>query len=151
MLNMNEILNDVVKLMNTEGKISLKLDSGVNKKVVMGDKDEIKRALINIIKNSIHAIDEKDSKKEKGLINIVSIKNNGYYSVKIKDNGVGMDEETREKLFEPYFSTKSSGMGLGLVITKKILDDMKARIFVKSKKNTGTEVEIRFKIAETRN
>jgi nitrogen fixation/metabolism regulation signal transduction histidine kinase len=148
---MNEILNDVVKLMNTEGKISLKLDSGVNKKVVMGDKDEIKRALINIIKNSIHAIDEKDSKKEKGLINIVSIKNNGYYSVKIKDNGVGMDEETREKLFEPYFSTKSSGMGLGLVITKKILDDMKARIFVKSKKNTGTEVEIRFKIAETRN
>ena len=114
--------------------------------MVMGDKDEIRRALINIIKNSIYAIDENETKD--GLINVESLRNNGFYSVKIKDNGVGMDEETQEKLFEPYFSTKSSGMGLGLVITKKIFDDMKAKITVKSKMGSGTEVEIRFKISE---
>jgi nitrogen fixation/metabolism regulation signal transduction histidine kinase len=144
LLNVNEILNDVVKLMNTNGKISLKLRKDMDKKLVMGDKDEIKRALINIIKNSIHAIEESDNKK--GLINVEGIRNNGYYSVKIKDNGIGMDEDTIEKLFEPYFSTKSSGMGLGLVITKKILDDMNAKISIKSLRGAGTEVEISFKI-----
>jgi C4-dicarboxylate-specific signal transduction histidine kinase len=60
-----------------------------------------------------------------------------------------MDDDTQQKLFEPYFSTKSSGMGLGLVITKKILDDMKARIKVSSSETSGTEVEINFKISDS--
>jgi nitrogen fixation/metabolism regulation signal transduction histidine kinase len=53
---------------------------------------------------------------------ISSKQSDGYYHVNIKDNGSGMDKDTMERLFEPYFSTKSSGMGLGLVITKKILE-----------------------------
>jgi len=146
-LDINDILKDVVKLMDAKGKIKIKLEDGKSNRLVMGDKDELKRALINIIKNSIQAIEEKES-EEKGLINIESERNNGYYLVKITDNGVGMDNETRRQLFEPYFSTKSNGMGLGLVITKKILDDMKARIYIKSEENKGTEVEIRFKILE---
>lgn len=146
-LNMNEILADVVKLLNTEGKITLKL-SNAESKNVYGDKDEVKRALINIIKNSMQAIDENDTPEVMGKINIESFKNNGFYAVKIRDNGVGMDEVTQNKLFEPYFSTKSSGMGLGLVITKKILDDMNAKINVKSIEGDGTEVEIWFKIVE---
>ena len=147
-LNMNDILSDVVKLLNTAGNISLKLEGNPENKMVYGDKDEVKRALINIIKNSMQAIDENNTPGSRGKINIESSKNNGYYSVNIKDNGVGMDEDTQNKLFEPYFSTKSSGMGLGLVITKKILDDMNAKINVKSSEGSGTEVEIRFKIAE---
>ncbi len=157
LLDINEILSDVVKLMNTEGKIHLKADNGIynksvnaaNKKYILGDKDEVRRALINIIKNSMQAVDENESREDEGSIDIETIRNNGYYSVKIKDNGVGMDMETQQKLFEPYFSTKSSGMGLGLVITKKILDDMKAKITVNSKPGSGTEVEVRFKIEES--
>ncbi|HWA06892.1 MAG TPA: ATP-binding protein, partial [Ignavibacteria bacterium] len=147
LLNMNEILEDVVRLMDTGGKISLKLDPVFDKEMVMGDKDEVKRALINIIKNSMQAIDEIDDSDKKGKIDVVSFRKNGFYSVKIKDNGVGMDDDTQQKLFEPYFSTKSSGMGLGLVITKKILDDMKAHIKVNSSRSAGTEVEINFKIS----
>jgi two-component system, NtrC family, nitrogen regulation sensor histidine kinase NtrY len=146
LLNMNEILSDVVKLMNTSGRIHLELDPELNSGGIMGDKDEVRRALINIIKNSMQAIEESEDIAGAGKINIISHKYNGYYSLKIKDNGVGMDDETQSMLFEPYFSTKSSGMGLGLVITKKILDDMKAKITVTSRANSGTEVEIRFKI-----
>lgn len=145
LLNMNSILADVVSLMDTKGNIKITLDESVNRELVMGDKDEIKRALINIIKNSMQATDEK-FEYGGGEIQIQSFRNNGYYSVKIKDNGIGMDDETQQKLFEPYFSTKSSGMGLGLVITKKILDDMKAKIKVKSDPGSGTEVEISFQI-----
>lgn len=149
LLDINDILNDVVKLMNTHGKISLKIDLEKDKKFILGDKDEVRRALINIIKNSVQAVEEKETGKDNGSVKIEAIRNNGYYLVKINDNGVGMDSDTRQKLFEPYFSTKSSGMGLGLVITKKILDDMKAKINVKSEMGKGTEVEIIFKIEES--
>lgn len=151
LLNMNEILEDVVSLMDTRGKITLKLDPAINKELVMGDRDEVKRALINIIKNSLQAIDEIDDSSFKGKVDVESIRKNGFYSVKIKDNGIGMDDDTQQKLFEPYFSTKSSGMGLGLVITKKILDDMKARIKVNSSRSAGTVVEINFKITDKNN
>lgn len=150
LLNMNEILEDVVRLMDTGGKISLKLDPLVDKEMVMGDKDEVKRALINIIKNSMQAIDELEDSRKSGKVNVESLRKNGFYSVKIRDNGVGMDDDTQQKLFEPYFSTKSSGMGLGLVITKKILDDMKAHIKVNSSRSAGTEVEINFRITGSR-
>ncbi len=148
-LNMNSIIEDVVSLMDAKGNINLKLDPAISNLQVTGDKDEIKRALINIIKNSMQAIDEIEDSDFHGKINIESLRVNGFYSLRIKDNGVGMDEDTQQKLFEPYFSTKSSGMGLGLVITKKILDDMKARIKVKSSITNGTEVEINFKLSDS--
>jgi signal transduction histidine kinase len=146
-LNIDEILQDVVKLLDTDNKISLTLDKLSPRQDIIGDRDEVKRAFINIIRNSLHAIDENVCDHKDGRINIFTFKYNGYYSVKIQDNGIGMDEQTLQQLFEPYFSTKSSGMGLGLVITKKIIDDMKGKIFVKSNVSKGTEVEIKFKIS----
>ena len=101
---------------------------------------------MNIIRNSLQAIDEKISNKTGGKVEINTISYNGYYLIKIKDNGIGMDDESLQSLFEPYFSTKSTGMGLGLVITKKIIDDMSGKIYVRSELYKGTEVEIRFEI-----
>jgi nitrogen fixation/metabolism regulation signal transduction histidine kinase len=147
-LKIDEIIQDVVNLMNTEGKILLKISSPSRNRLVYGDKDEVKRALINIIRNSMQAIDEKVCERKDGSISIEGRQNNGYYSVYVKDNGIGMDEPTLQKLFEPYFSTKSAGMGLGLVITKKIIDDMKAKIYVRSELDKGTEIEIRFNLMD---
>ena len=63
----------------------------------------------------------------------------------IKDNGNGIPPDIYDRLFEPYFSTKSTGMGLGLPITKKSLDDMKAKIKIDSKVNEGTTVTLTFR------
>lgn len=145
-IKIEEIVIDVVNLMNTEGKIKLTSVTSNGKFKVYGDKDEIKRALINIIRNSIHAIDENVCDHRNGKILIEGRNYDGYYSIFIRDNGIGMDEQTLQKLFEPYFSTKSAGMGLGLVITKKIIDDMKAKIYVRSEFGKGTEVEVRFNL-----
>jgi signal transduction histidine kinase len=153
-LDINSIVQDVVRLLNTDNKISIDLGQNLDSErdktkkhaIVVGDIDEIKRALINIIRNSLQAIDEKVSNRTDGKIQIYSKKFKDNYSLIIKDNGIGMDEPTLQQLFEPYFSTKSSGMGLGLVITKKIIDDMNGRIFVKSQLNFGTTVEIVFKL-----
>jgi nitrogen fixation/metabolism regulation signal transduction histidine kinase len=145
-MDVNVVLKDIVKLLNTENKISVDLESDQLPAIVIGDLDEVKRALINIIRNSLQAIDERISNRKDGKINISGKRNDMTYSVVIQDNGIGMDEETLQKLFEPYFSTKSAGMGLGLVITKKIIDDMNGKIFVKSEVNLGTKVEIVFKL-----
>jgi signal transduction histidine kinase len=145
-LNVDDILADVVKLLNTEKKITLKLSAARKKPEVLGDKDEVKRVLINIIRNSMQAIDEKVCNRQNGAITIESTQINGQYTIKIKDNGIGMDEQTLQQLFEPYFSTKSSGMGLGLMISKKIIDDMRGKIYVRSELNKGTEVEIKFEL-----
>ncbi len=145
-LNVESILKDVVELLNRDGKIHLNLKNEIGNAKVVGDKDEVKRVFINIIRNSTQAIDEKNSNRANGIVDVFGLKSNGFYTVTVKDNGIGMDEITLQKLFEPYFSTKSSGMGLGLVITKKILDDMHAKIKVVSDVTSGTEVEIRFNI-----
>lgn len=143
-LNINEILSDVVNLLNSNNLIKLNTSSEISDVKIMGDKDGVKRAFFNILKNSLQAIEAKE--KDNGNIQITAEKINGYLNIKISDNGVGMSKEVREKLFEPYFSTKSSGMGLGLVITKKILDDMQADIYVNSTPDVGTEVNIRFPV-----
>lgn len=145
-LNVDLILQDVVNLMNTDNKITLTLRGENEKHRILGDKDELARAFMNIIRNSLQAIDEKISNKTGGKVEINTISYNGYYLIKIKDNGIGMDDESLQSLFEPYFSTKSTGMGLGLVITKKIIDDMSGKIYVRSELYKGTEVEIRFEI-----
>ncbi|HEY3249911.1 MAG TPA: ATP-binding protein, partial [Ignavibacteria bacterium] len=145
-LNIDDILKDVTQLMNAKHNIELQLGKTNGSPKVLGDKDEVKRAIINIVKNSQQALEEKKGSAASGKILISTEQKNGFYYLNVKDNGSGMDMQTLNQLFEPYFSTKSSGMGLGLVITKKILDDMKAKIKIKSKEGMGTEVEVVFKI-----
>ncbi len=144
-LNVDEILSDVVKLFNSHGNIHFLARSadafGNGAVKVTADKDELRRAFINIIRNALHAVEN----KEKGIVEVDSGIDELKPFVRFRDNGEGMDKETLGNLFKPYFSTKSSGMGLGLVITKKILDDMNAKISVSSKEGEGTEVMIEFK------
>ncbi len=66
----------------------------------------------------------------------------GRYSVAVEDTGIGIPAEEREKIFEPYFTTKASGLGLGLVLTKKIVDAHGGEIFVDSTPGKGTRIEV---------
>ena len=67
----------------------------------------------------------------------------------IKDSGEGMKEETLKRLFEPFYTTKSKGTGLGLAVTYKILESHQANIFVRSELGQGTEFEFNFPCLES--
>jgi two-component system nitrogen regulation sensor histidine kinase NtrY len=97
------------------------------------------RVFQNIIKNAVQSI------RHKGKVEVKSVNEGDFIVVEISDNGLGIEPEILNKLFEPNFSTKSTGMGLGLTITKKSLDDMKAQISISSKVNEGTKVDIKFR------
>ncbi len=98
------------------------------------DKTHLTRVLNNLIQNAIQAI---PSKKEKKVT--VEINNNGkFWCIQIKDNGLGIEQEIIDKIFEPNFTTKNSGMGLGLAMVKNIINDFQGEISFITKLGVGT-------------
>ena len=101
-----------------------------------GDKSKMQIALRNIITNAVEAIGKQ------GTIQVTLARVEKGLALEISDSGTGMNKETLDRIFEPYFSTKEMGTGLGLSITKKIIEDHSGKIDVKSKKNEGTNITI---------
>lgn len=139
-LDINEILEEVISLYTPHKNIEFKKEFSDKRLSVLADRQEINRVFHNLLKNAIQAIDDK------GIITLKSYELKEYAIVEISDNGEGIEPDTLKKLFEPNFSIKSKGMGLGLAITKKSLDDMKAEIQIQSKLNKGTKVSIKFNL-----
>lgn len=108
---------------------------------ILADKTMIEQVLINLIKNAIQAFDEQPDKKIE-LLAVASEK--GRAIISVKDNGAGIDAEAQEKIFIPFFSTKKTGSGIGLSLSKQIMRQHEGRITVKSKLGEGTEFILRF-------
>jgi signal transduction histidine kinase len=107
--------------------------------VLNADKEKLKIALLNIIINAIEAM-----KEQEGQL-IVSLTERPHaYVLKIADNGCGISEENITRLFEPYFTQKRNGMGLGLAATLNILQAHNANIEVASTEGVGTTFTIIF-------
>ena len=136
--DMNEVIEEVVSLYRLAPDVEFKVSLDRNTGSIFADRQELNRVFQNLIKNSIQAI-ESD-----GKIEIITYRSGEFIVAEITDNGSGIDTSIMKDLFEPNFSTKSTGMGLGLAITKKTLDEMKAVISFESSLNKGTKVTIRF-------
>ena len=129
------IAQDRIELKNIQADVSL-LQFPVVKTL---DKEKFKIAVLNLVVNAIEAMD-----KEKGILTVALTKNIDQTVILIKDNGSGIKEEELNKLFEPYFTTKKTGMGLGLVSTLNIIKSHKANIEVDSKVGVGTTFKVVF-------
>jgi signal transduction histidine kinase len=101
-----------------------------------GDRSKIQIALRNIFTNAVEAIGKQ------GEIQINLSRRKTGLKVEVTDSGMGMDQEIRDRIFEPYFSTKEVGTGLGLPIAKKIIEDHNGKIEVSSDKKKGTKITI---------
>jgi len=122
--------------------IELKRDYLKEAAWVMADKEKLKIAFLNIIINAIEAMHENE-----GKLTISIGKKNLQYVVSIEDNGCGISDENIGHLFEPYFTSKQNGMGLGLASTLNILQSHNASFDVQSKVNVGTVFKLFFNIA----
>ncbi|MCC3374249.1 HAMP domain-containing sensor histidine kinase [Cohnella sp. REN36] len=108
---------------------------------ISGNPPKFKQALINMLKNSVESL------QDAGKIEVVAYEENGAVVIRITDNGQGMDEEQLAKLGNPYFSTKTKGTGLGLMVTFRIIEVMLGTLEFRSEKGKGTEATIRFPLA----
>lgn len=136
--SISELIYEVIDLLNTsfENKsirIITKVDANI---FVNEDKNKLKQILINILLNSIEAIDNI------GTIQIRTIEDEGYIQIEIEDNGVGIDESSIDKIYEPFYTTKDSGTGLGLALCYQYLKEKQGDIKILSNKGEGTSTTI---------
>ena len=124
--------------------IQLEVDYPSEAAWIMADSEKLKIAFLNIIINAVEAMPE-----ENGRLSIAVRPENSQYSVTIHDNGAGISEENLAHLFEPYFTSKRNGMGLGLASTLMILQAHKAVVDVQSDvdQNHGTTFKLVFDAA----
>jgi signal transduction histidine kinase len=108
--------------------------------LVLLDPEKIQLAFLNIIINAVEAMEEGT-----GKLKITITTTDEEHFVEIEDNGSGISEENMQRLFEPYFTSKRNGMGLGLASTLNIIQSHNAHIDVKSEVGVGTTFIIGFK------
>ena len=120
-------------------KINIEIDIPEDIPMVMIDKDQMKICFINIILNSIQAMPKGGSLTIKARPN----SNDANLDIIFTDTGAGIDIQDMDKIFDPYFTTKDVGIGLGLALTKKIINEHKGEIFIFSRPGVGTNVTIR--------
>ncbi len=146
-LDVNHLIVDVIDLHGEEMKKKhIVFEDHLDKTIppIQGDAEKLYRAFSNLVINSIQAM------PEGGSLWISSDQEDSRPMVKItfRDTGIGMDEETSKNLFNPFFTTKDKGVGLGLALTRKIIEDHRGTIEVMSAKGKGTTFILRLPVVE---
>ncbi len=152
-VKINDPVNDVFKVLGHQLKVhdvEVKLDLDQDIPPILAEHNRLEQVFINLVSNAIDAMDEKDnrpeiSNKEKRLT-IKSFAENGQVCVKVTDTGIGMSEDVKNKIFEPFYTTKKvgKGTGLGVSISYGIVQDYKGTIEIESEVGKGTTFTLKF-------
>jgi signal transduction histidine kinase len=123
------------------GRIAVDVDVPGSLPVVIVDRVLLARALTNMIENALHAM------PGSGTLTVRAVAGPSTIRLSVSDTGTGMDAEALRRIFEPYFSTKATGTGLGLTIAKRNVELNGGRIHVESALGKGTTVLIELPVA----
>ncbi|RKY85407.1 two-component sensor histidine kinase, partial [candidate division KSB1 bacterium] len=137
--DINAIIEEVIQLNKPvmhERNISCNIQLHSSLPPAWVDEEQIKQALVNILVNSIHSI------HHQGKISVSTDLVDEQVLIEISDNGAGMTKETLENMFNPFFTTKSGGTGLGMAVTQRIIEEHGGEIQVESEKGKGTTFRI---------
>ena len=137
-LEKSDIVDATKKVVEIFEQNNINFESSKESIVMKLDKEQWIRVMTNLIKNSIQAI---PSDREQN-INVEISDSTNSVKIIVSDNGLGVLEKNKEKIFEPKFTTKTDGMGLGLGIVKNIINSHRGKISYKSKPNKGTKFTI---------
>ncbi len=143
--HINSVISDLIEFVKHELErngitVYMELDPEIPE--IYMDEKYVKQALLNIIKNAEAAM------PGGGDLTIKTFENDGFVHVHIKDTGSGISEENMTKIFEPYFTTKDFGSGLGLTVVYKIVKEHGGEIFLESKEGEGTTFILNFPIPQ---
>ena len=123
-------------------EIAFSFDNGAGAAEVVCDRRQVGQALTNIVKNAVEAIEQKWENSPGGVIGMRLLKDaHGQVVIEVQDNGIGLPAE-RERILEPYMTTRQKGTGLGLAIVKKIIEEHFGAIQFEDAPGGGTCVRI---------
>ncbi|MRX71546.1 GHKL domain-containing protein [Bacillus lacus] len=146
----SKVLKDSVMICQSDSILancSIEYLQNVSDQIVSIDIKQIKQVLLNIIKNAIEAIQE-SGKPELGSIVISSEEKNGSIVISIADNGIGMSDHTKEKLFSVFFTTKNRGTGIGLAVCNEIVSSHQGTIEFSSTQGLGSTFYIKLPVVQ---
>jgi PAS domain S-box-containing protein len=140
-MDINVLIHEAVSLCIAEVKehnIKLTLELESNLPILYVDQIQIEQVIINLIRNSIDALHNKplDQQRQLTLQSFTTLENT--IQVSIKDNGVGLDDEQQQKIVMPFYTTKSDGMGMGLSISRSLIEAHQGRLLFNSKLGKGS-------------
>jgi len=160
-ININDEIRDLNKMLSrlVQESISFEMNLSEGLKNIVADPVQIQQILVNLVVNAVHAIKDDRGRKKEYFIRITTREENlrdkfidrhtdnrtgEQLLISVEDNGIGMDEETVQKIFDPFFSTKEEGMGtgLGLATVYGIVKQNNAYIHVDSSPGEGTIFKI---------
>jgi nitrogen fixation/metabolism regulation signal transduction histidine kinase len=129
-----EVINVIKLAIDIFNEETIEFQSEETKLYAFLDKTQLIRIITNLVKNAIQATEE----TEKPKIIVAVFSENNALKITVSDNGKGISVETKDLIFEPKFTTKSSGMGLGLAMIKSIIEAYDGTIDFTSEQNKGT-------------
>ncbi|WP_343635122.1 ATP-binding protein [Fluviicola sp.] len=137
-IDLGSLIKAVVALFDSDSNvdISLELNNSQQRILIPGDKEMLLRVLNNLVSNGIQAV----AMNRKATI-LITVETTGELAlVRVKDNGTGIPEDQIQTIFEPYFTTKSTGTGLGLAMVKQIVETHHGSIEIEHTSSEGTTV-----------
>jgi two-component system, sporulation sensor kinase E len=140
-INLLSIIEETLRLREKElqnKKVKVQMEAGVREPMIRGDLEQVKQVFFNVIGNAIDAIPEGSE------IRIVSGLDENFVFAQIVDQGSGIAKENISRVFEPYFTTKKSGHGIGMMIVHRIMRDHNGEVGIDSKEGSGTIVTLKF-------
>lgn len=151
-VDLNSVLSDVLPLVHHElelDRIEFVQSIPQNIPAVKADRRHLEEILFNLIVNACQAMKtcqpERSEESPKGKIEITAAQQNGHVNILVKDNGPGIPSNKLAQIFEPFYTTKDEGTGLGLSVTKQLVERNGGKISVKSNLGLGTVFSLVFK------
>ena len=144
-LDMNETIQEAVALAQPEllkRRVTLRIDGSEALPAVRGDRVQLQQVILNLILNGSEAMASTNGSKELQLTSRQSA--DGGVLIAVRDSGVGVKPEDLSRLFDPFFTTKEMGMGLGLSISRSIIESHRGRIWAES--NLGPGLTVQFSV-----
>ncbi len=145
-VDMDKFLAEIIEIIRIKAdseKVSI-LESYEYLPQLRIDQEFMKTCIFNIVTNALQAM------PDGGLLALKTNRLNGHFVLKVSDTGTGISEENLEKVFEPFFTTKAGGLGLGLAITKRVIEEHGGKIDFVSQEGKGSEVTMHLPIAGAR-
>ncbi|MGC6456653.1 MAG: two-component system sensor histidine kinase NtrB [Coraliomargaritaceae bacterium] len=140
-LNLLELIDEVLRVQEVE-LTDRKLDVGVEVAEalpsILGDRGQLKQVFFNVIKNAMEAMGAG------GRLRVVASSDNDYVYTKFFDTGSGIGEADLSRVFQPYFTTKSTGHGLGMMIVNRIMQEHGGQVGIESREGEGTVITLQF-------
>jgi len=130
--DINKVVENTLQVVEIPENVRLNKELGRNLPYVVADADQVRQVFVNLSLNAIQAM------PDGGWLKIATRKNDGFIEVEFADTGCGIPEENMKKLYDPFFTTKARGVGLGLAVTQGIIARHNGNIEVKSEVGKGT-------------